>query len=213
MTRIVFDLDGTLIDSAADVQGIANALLPPDQPPLTLAETRAFMGEGVPTFLQRMIAARGLDPEGYDTLHKGFLARYDTAVGQTTAYPGVAETLESLRAAGHRLGVCTNKPARPARAVLAHLGLAEYFDVMLGGDSLPQRKPDPAPLLAILANLGDTHALYVGDSETDAATAHAAAVPFLLFTEGYPKGPAEAIDCAGRFSRFAELPDLVAELG
>ncbi|KAA2314920.1 phosphoglycolate phosphatase [Pseudooceanicola sediminis] len=213
MTRIVFDLDGTLIDSAEDVQGIANAILPPDLPPVTLPEVRAFMGEGTPTFIRRLIDARDLPTDSFDTLHKGFMARYKTAVTRTTVYPGVAETLSDLRAAGHRLGLCTNKPAAPARAVLAHLGLAEYFDVLLGGDSLPQRKPDPAPLLAILANLGDTRALYVGDSETDAETAHAAAVPFLLFTEGYPKGPTDKIACTARFSSFSALPGLVAQLG
>lgn len=213
MTRIVFDLDGTLIDSAPDVQAIANAILPPDLPPVTLAEVRTFMGEGTPTFIQRLIAARALNDDSFDDLHRGFLARYDSAVTRTTVYPGVAETLSGLRAAGHRLGLCTNKPAAPARAVLAHLGLAEYFDVLLGGDSLPQRKPDPAPLLAILANLGDTPALYVGDSETDAETAHAAAVPFLLFTEGYPKGDPDTIPCTARFSSFAALPGLVAAHG
>ena len=120
------------------------------------------------------------------------------------------EALDALRAAGHLLGICTNKPVVPARNVLDHLGMTDRFGVVLGGDSLAVKKPDPAPLHAALEALGDGPALYVGDSEVDAETAAAAGLPFLLFTEGYRKRPAEELPQAGRFRAFADLPGLVA---
>jgi len=115
-------------------------------------------------------------------------------------------------AAGHALGVCTNKPAEPARAVLAHLGLLDRFAVVVGGDSLPVTKPDPAPLRAALEALPPGAAVFVGDSEVDAETARAAGVPFLLFTEGYRKSPISALPHAAAFAHWGALPGLVARV-
>jgi phosphoglycolate phosphatase len=141
-----------------------------------------------------------------------FNARYLTAFDLTTIYPGVMAALDALIAEGCVLGICTNKPIAPTHSVLKHLDLASRFGAVLGGDSLPQRKPDPAPLFKTAELLGASPVIYVGDSETDAATAQNAGVPFLLYTEGYRKTPAEDLPQAGRFSDFAELPALVAGL-
>lgn len=209
---IVFDLDGTLIDSAPDIQGIANHLLAREgRPPLTLPEVHGFIGHGAGTFVQRMRAARGLAEADHDRLLAEFIAAYDDAVHLTTVYPGVPQALQALSAAGWRLAVCTNKPERAARAVLRHLHLLDRFGAVIGGDSTPARKPDPAPLLAAFAALGAGQPrLYVGDSDVDAETARAAGLPFLLFTEGYRHGPAEALPHAAAFADFAALPGLVA---
>ncbi len=211
MARIVFDLDGTLVDSAPDLQGIANALLErEDRAPVTLAETRSFVGAGVPTFVARMRAARDLPDTAQERLVAAFLDRYDGAVHLTAPYPGAVAALDGLAAEGHALGLCTNKPVAACRALLAHLGLSDRFAAVLGGDSLATRKPDPAPLDAAFAGLGgDGPRLYVGDSEVDAETGARAGVPFLLFAGGYRHTPLEELPHAAAFEDWAELPDLV----
>ncbi len=210
---IVFDLDGTLVDSAPDIRAVASAVLEAEGAPgLSLAETRAFIGNGAPVFVQRMIAARGLpgDDATRARLLGAFLARYDSALGLTRLYPGAAAALAALAAAGHALGLCTNKPAGPTRALLAHLGLAGTFAAVVCGDTLPRRKPDPAPLRHCLAALGAPGGLFVGDSEVDAETAARAGLPFVLFTSGYRKTPVAAIAHAAAFDDHALLPGLIA---
>jgi phosphoglycolate phosphatase len=210
MARIVFDLDGTLIDSAEDIRAIANRLLAEEgKPPLSGAEVRSFIGNGVSVLVARMRAARGLPDSAHARMVADFMASYETAVEHTVPYPFVAEALSRLRGAGHRLGICTNKPFAPCRAVLDHVGLAAAFDAVVGGDSLSVLKPDPAPLHAAFEQLGAGPMLYVGDSETDAETARRAHVPFVLFTQGYRKSDLSEIPHAARFDRFADLPGLI----
>ncbi|MBF9036198.1 phosphoglycolate phosphatase [Rhodobacterales bacterium HKCCE2091] len=210
MARIVFDLDGTLIDSAPDIRVVANAVLAAEgAAPISLDETRAFVGNGSAVFVTRMSRARDLPEAVHARLLDAFLSRYDSAVDLTRPYPGVVAALEHLARRGHILGVCTNKPIAPCRAVLTHLGLDRFFAAVLGGDSLPVRKPDPTPLDAVFDALGTGPMLYVGDSEVDAETAVRADVPFLLFTEGYRKSPPDRIPHAAAFDRFDDLPALV----
>ena len=212
---VVFDLDGTLIDSAPDIHAATNALLAEDGlPALTFAQVKGFIGKGVPHLITRVLDAVGEDPQGprhADLVHR-FEARYETAVGLTVVYPNVIAALEALQAQGHVLGLCTNKPLAPTHAVLDHLNLSRFFGAVVGGDSLPVRKPDPAPLQATLAALGaNPHkTLYVGDSEVDAETAQRAGLPFLLFTEGYRKTPVEDLPHRAAFRDFADLPGLAA---
>jgi len=115
---------------------------------------------------------------------------------ETVPYPGVVEALSTLRAAKLRMAICTNKAEALSRLVLAELGLAPFFDTVIGGDSLPQRKPDPEPVLACLEGLdvapGET--LFVGDSRNDVLSAHAAGLPVILIPSGY--GQTEAGDPA-----------------
>ena len=215
MAALVFDLDGTLIDSAPDIREVGSAALAvAGLSPMTLAETRACIGHGAPAFVAKALALRGIaaDPAIEARVLEVFLARYDDAVRLTAPYPGVPAALAALAAAGHRIGLCTNKPGGPTRAVLAHVGLLDAFGVLIAGDSLPQRKPHPAPLQAAVAALGGGPALYVGDSEVDAATAEAAALPFLLFTEGYRSAPVAELPHTRSFDSFADLPGLVADL-
>ncbi|MBF9030289.1 phosphoglycolate phosphatase [Rhodobacterales bacterium HKCCE3408] len=210
MARIAFDLDGTLIDSLPDIMEIANALLAEEgRPPLSRPEAMSFVGNGAPAFIERMRAARELPDTGQERLLATYLARYDGAVDLTRPYPHVEDAIDALAAAGHSLGLCTNKPLSPTRAVLAHLNLDRRFPVILAGDSLPERKPDPAPLHATLDRLGTGPRLYVGDSEVDAETAQRAGIPFLLFTGGYRKTPVDRIPHAAAFDDWSALPDLV----
>ena len=134
-----------------------------------------------------------------------FLKRYETAVHLTHCYPGAVACLEALKDAGLVLGLCTNKPIRPTHAVLDHLDLTRFFDVVLGGDSLSVRKPDPAPLFHCIDALGGKSTLYVGDSEVDAETADRAKVPFALYVEGYRKTALEDLPHELAFDQFADL--------
>ena len=212
MTAIVFDLDGTLIDSAPDIRAIANVVLAEEGAgPISLEETRSFIGNGAATFVARMMAARGVDAttERQARMLAAFKELYNTAVAHSALYPGIADLLARLRADGHRLGVCTNKPLRPARFVLGHFGILDHFDTVLGGDSLPEQKPDPAPLLKAFEMLGaddPEDRLYVGDSEVDAQTAERADVPFALFLGGYRKAPPEDLPHEVAFDDYADLP-------
>lgn len=207
--RIVFDLDGTLIDSAPDIQKIANEVLAnASASPISLAETRSFIGEGIQVFVAKMRAARDIPDSEQTRMLDDIVHRYDNAVGLTVVYPGVIDALQAL-SKKYRLGICTNKLYSPCMAVLQHLQIDQYFDTIWGGDSPLGRKPDPAPLLAAFEELGDGPSIYVGDSEIDAATAQSADVPFFLFTEGYRKKPLSEIQHQIAFGDFEDLPALV----
>ncbi len=211
---IVFDLDGTLIDSAPDINAIANAVLASEgAPAITLADTHDFIGHGAGVFVSRMMAARDLGND--TTLHATLLAdfedRYKTATHLSRLYPGVLDALKSLHATGYRLGLCTNKPIIPTRTVLTHFAIDGFFAVVLGGDSLPQRKPDPTPLRHVFDALGvGQNRLYVGDSEVDAETAQRARTPFVLYTKGYRKTPAQQLYHTHLMDDFADLASIAA---
>lgn len=210
---IIFDLDGTLVDSAPDIHATANAALTAHGlPALGFAEVKRMIGRGVPPLIADLLTAAGADPDGplKTPVTDSFLALYEDANALSRLYPGVRETLDALAADGYRLGLCTNKPMQPTRAVLAHFGIAEVFAAVVGGDSLPLRKPDPAPLLHARDLLGGGSVLYVGDSETDAETARRAGLPFALFTEGYRKSPVEALPHHAAFDDYAALPAIAA---
>lgn len=211
----VFDLDGTLIDSAPDIHAAGNAVLASEGlGPVTPAQSRSFIGNGAKVYVARLeqAATGGNDPVRTARMQSLFLAEYETAHALTRIYPGVEAALAHLRALGWRLAICTNKPHAPAAAVLRHLGWTDLFDVVIGGDTLPLPKPDPAPLHAAIAGLGIGPVVYVGDSEVDAQTAVAASVPFALFTGGYHRGPLADIPRQRDFEHWSDLPAIAAEL-
>lgn len=203
---IVFDLDGTLIDSAPDLHAALNKVLDAEgAEPVSLAETRSFVGHGIPNLVHAARAARGIDPARQQTMTEAMFHHYMLApAALSRPYSGVIACLEALQAAGHPLGLCTNKAIAPTRMILAALDLDRFFPVVIGGDSMVQKKPDPAPLHAAFAPLGQPF-LYVGDSEVDAETALAAAIPFALHTEGYRKAPVAELPHSFAFSDFAQF--------
>lgn len=212
---LVFDLDGTLIDSAPDIHAAANRVFGAHgHAPFAFDTVRGFIGNGVGVLVSRLLASRGLRADGplHASMVAEFIALYEDAFALTRLYPGVAEALNSLVAAGHPMAICTNKPAGPAHAALRHFGLVKHFPVVIGGDSMDQRKPHPAPLHAAIAGLGTAHALFIGDSEVDAETAHAAGVPLALFTRGYRKTPVQDLRPKLIFDDYQALPGLVRHL-
>lgn len=190
MTALIFDLDGTLVDSAPDIHaGVSRLLEDEGIAPLPFATVRSFVGGGVPILITRVMRATGMgdDPQRHATLCARFIARYEQDPGRLTRpYDGVEAALDAL---DRPMALCTNKPAGPTRALLAHLGWTDRFSVIVGGDTLPVRKPDPAPLHHAIAAMGGGPVLFVGDSEVDAETAARAGVPLLLFTQGYRTTP------------------------
>ena len=211
---VVFDLDGTLIDSAPDLHAAAHKMLAEAAlPAITFDQTRSFIGNGVPVLVARIMAAVGLpeDPARHADLEAAFLRHYNAAPADLTVlYPGVAAALDRLEGMGCVLGLCTNKPEGPTRDILQAFGLAGRMRVVVGGDTLPVKKPDPAPLHHAFAALPDGPRLYVGDSEVDAATAKAVGVPFALFSGGYRKTPVAEMHHDHLFDHWDALPGFVA---
>lgn len=212
--KIVFDLDGTLVDSAPDIHAAVNLMLEDaGYRGLDLPTVRSFIGEGTEMLTRRVIAAVGADAAQLHGWHGAFLDHYAAEMlRDTRPYPGVPEALAALKETGARLAVCTNKPEVPTRGILAATGLAPLFDGVVGGDTLRQRKPSPEPLLHAVALLGGGPAVFVGDSEIDAAAAEAAGIPLFLFTNGYCKAPIDSLTHRATFDHFAELPELLAAL-
>jgi phosphoglycolate phosphatase len=213
---LVFDLDGTLVDSVPDLRAALNEVLRErGRPPLSPAEVKRMVGDGVPAMVARALATSGGDP-GADGALARFLEIYETnAVRLTRPYPGVRETLGALRRLGYRTAVCTNKPQRATMAVIEGLGLFPLFDGIAGGDRFPVKKPDPAHLMGLIEELGaGTEAtVMIGDNEHDAAVAHAVGVPLVLMRYGYARVAPEGLDADALLDHFPELPPALQRLG
>ena len=216
MTAVIFDLDGTLVDSAPDLQAAANGMLrEAGLPALDLETVTSFIGNGIAKLVERCFARHGQRPDDLPAQVARFQQLYEAeGHARTSLMPGVEAALRELAGQGALLGLCTNKDTAPASAILRKLGIAPLFHAVIGGDSGLPKKPDPAPLLHCAAKCGAAaeNAVFVGDSGIDAETAAAAGLPFLLYTEGYGGAGREAVAPEAAFGRFAMLPGLVAAL-
>lgn len=187
MPLVVFDLDGTLVDSSRDLADAGNAALATyGRPPLPDADVVAMVGDGARQLVRRLLDAASLDVSLDEALER-FLACYDERLLATTRpYDGVISTLEALKETT-RFAVLTNKPEAASRRLLAGLELAHYFSDIIGGDSPYGRKPDPRGLFALLGryDVPSEDALMVGDSMNDLLVAEAAAVPMCFARYGF----------------------------
>lgn len=214
---VVFDLDGTLIDSGPDLARLLNIVLAEyGRSAVGLDRVRGFVGDGIAKLVERGFEATGGSTETERrSATDRFLAIYEAEPAVLTRpYPGVAETLQRLRDDRRHLAVCTNKAERVTHAVLRALGLDRLFGAVIGGDSLPVRKPDPAPLRAAIERLGGDagSSVMIGDNEHDAATAEAAGVSCILVTYGYARAPLASLPAAAMVDRFDELPAVLDRL-
>lgn len=214
---VVFDLDGTLVDSAPDLRVAVNRMLAEHgRRALGLDEVIGMIGDGATKLVERALAASG-GPAGDLAAHtRRFLDFYEgNAADATRPYDGVPETLAALHGAGMALGVCTNKPETATLEVLRDLDLAHWFAAVIGGDSLDGvRKPDPRALLAAVARLGTSpeHAVMVGDNANDVGAARAAGIPVIVRAGGYTRTPAADLGADAVIDAFAALPAALAAL-
>ncbi|WP_073267288.1 phosphoglycolate phosphatase [Pseudomonas punonensis] len=192
---VMFDLDGTLVDSVPDLAtAVDRMLVELGREPAGVEQVRKWVGNGVRVLVRRALAG-GLDhaavgeAETEEALAR-FLDIYADCHELITLYPGVHELLEALSTAAVELAVVTNKPERFVAPLLEQVGLGGYFRWIIGGDTLPQQKPDPAALLQVmhLAGVSQSQALFVGDSRTDVLAARAAGVPCVAVSYGYNHG-------------------------
>jgi phosphoglycolate phosphatase len=209
----VFDLDGTLVDSAPDLHAALDRLMAAHgRPPFTRVEVIAMIGDGVRVLVQRAAAARDLPFS--EALVAGFTADYTARAAEETAlFPGIAEALARLQAEGWSLAVCTNKPAVATATLLSALGLAGRFAAVGGGDSFPVRKPDPGHLLGTLRAAGGDpqQAVMIGDHRNDVLAARGAGLPCLFADWGYGP-PAMAEGAAGVVATPADLVPALRDL-
>ncbi|AOD15892.1 phosphoglycolate phosphatase [Xanthomonas fragariae] len=188
---VIFDLDGTLVDSAPNIAEALNGTLQElGLQQFSQSTIRTWIGEGVHVLLTTALREAGSNRDAVAEMPV-MMRHYEMSLlHDPQLYPGVAEALAGLCDAGATLALCTNKPSRFIAPLLEHLGIAAHFSSVLGGDSLPQRKPDPAPLLQLAKQFQHTpqQCLMVGDSATDAAAAHAAGMPLAMVRGGYLRG-------------------------
>jgi phosphoglycolate phosphatase len=214
MRCVVFDLDGTLADTSADLLAAANACFP-----------RAVLGpedaltafHGGRAMLRLGFGRLGLDwtEADVDAAYPVLLEAYGAAIAvHTRLYPGAMEAVEALKSAGIRVAICTNKPEGLAEGLLQALGVRGAFGALVGADTLPVRKPDAAPYRAAVERAGGTvsRSMLVGDTETDARTGVAAGVPVALVTFGPEGRGVERFAPAALLDRFEDLPGLAGRL-
>lgn len=216
---LVWDLDGTLIDSVEDIAGALNALLDVYQlPHHEVHAVRNMIGGGVQRLVEMGFgyAGREIGKSGAADLVPRFLELYSArATARTRLVDGAVEVLDTLRQKGCVHGVCTNKPHRISTQILDDLGVAGRISSVIGGDSTPHKKPDPAPVLACLADLGVgvEEAVLVGDSRIDVAAARAVGMPVIAVSDGYSNVPVWQLSPDAVIDSLIELPDALAGLG
>jgi phosphoglycolate phosphatase len=215
---VVFDLDGTLVDTAPDLVGTLNVILAEEGlKALPLALARDLIGHGARRLIERGFQAAGepLEAERMPGLFDRFIARYRAHIAdESRPFPGCVAALEALRAAGAGLAVCTNKPTGLSNALLQALGMADLFEAVVGPDAAPAAKPDPRHLEAAITAAGGApaRALMVGDAATDAGAARALGVPLVLVSFGYTEVPAAEFAPDILIDHFDQLPAAAVQL-
>ena len=212
---VAFDLDGTLADTAPDLAAALNHTLAAlGRETVPTESVRHLVGHGAKALLRKGLAATGEAPE--ELVEQGFPVFIDyygrNICEGTRAYPDVEAALDQLLAQGVSVAMCTNKPEGLTHRLLDALGWSSRFEVIVGGDTLPVKKPDPAPLHEAIARAGGGRAAFVGDSITDADAARAARIPFVAVSFGFSDRPIEALGADAVIDSYADLPEALAGL-
>lgn len=192
---VMFDLDGTLVDSVPDLAAaVDNMLLKLGRKPAGIESVREWVGNGVHTLVRRALANH-IDAEGVDEVEAEhalelFNRFYEDGHELTVVYPGVRDTLKWLHKQGVEMALITNKPERFVAPLLDQMKIGRYFRLIIGGDTLPQKKPDPAALFFVMkmTNIPASQSLFVGDSRSDVLAAKAAGVKCVALSYGYNHG-------------------------
>ena len=217
IAAVMIDLDGTLLDTVPDIAAAAQRMLAQlGLPPRTPEEIRDFIGKGIPSLVQRCLPA-GAGEVRAAALQSEALALFqefyfEESGRRATVYPGVREGLEQLRAMRLRLACITNKAARYTLPLLKHMGLSPYFDLVVSGDTLARKKPDPMQLAHICTAfaLAPAAVLMIGDSANDALAARAAGCPVLCVSYGYTEGgDVHDLDCDAIVDSLSEAADML----
>jgi phosphoglycolate phosphatase len=215
---LVFDLDGTLIDTAPDLVETLNVIFAREGlPPVPFATARRLIGGGARAMIVRGVEAEGrvLSPVQIERLFDEFIAYYSEHIAdRSQPFPGLTETLDALAARGHLFAVCTNKLEGLSVLLLRQLGLAERFAVICGQDTFGVQKPNPDMLRRTILAAGGRpeSAIMIGDSETDIRTAKSAGVPIVAVDFGYTERPVAEFEPDRVISHYAELPGALAAL-
>ena len=212
---VAFDLDGTLADTAPDLAAALNHTLAAlGRETVPTESVRHLVGHGAKALLRKGLAATGEAPE--ELVEQGFPVFIDyygrNICEGTKAYPDVEAALDRLVAQGVAVAMCTNKPEGLTHRLLDALGWSSRFASVVGGDTLPVKKPDPAPLHEAIARAGGGRAAFVGDSIIDADTARAARIPFVAVSFGFSDRPIEALGADAVIDSYADLPEALAGL-
>lgn len=218
MRTVIFDLDGTLADTSGDLIAAANAcfrqmgvgdvLVPKQDAGIALRGGRMMLRRG----LERLDR---FDADVVDQYYPILLDAYREAINvHTFMYPGAMDAVEVLKSQGYGVGICTNKPEALAELLLVRLGVRDAFASMVGADTLPVRKPDPAPLREAARQAGGdpAHCVLIGDSDTDRNTARAAGVPSVLVTFGPSGADMSALEPEALLHQYSDLPAIVSDL-
>lgn len=214
---VIFDLDGTLVDTAPDLTAATNHVLAlMDRPPVTVAQVKDMVGLGARKLIERGLETTGGGtPDQVEALVPAFLDFYAKNICiHSHPFPGATESLDQLVTAGIPLGICTNKPEQLSLALIDALGWTPYFRANLGGDSLGVRKPDPLHLLETISRTGGhpKQAIMVGDSSVDIAAARAAGVPIIAVSFGFSSVAPSDLGADYLIDHFDELTNALAQL-
>ena len=216
---VVFDLDGTLVDTAPDLLAALNAILTAEgHTPVVPSDLRHLVGHGARAMFEHALLRTGADvsPERLAALTERFLTFYRANIARgSRPFPGVPQTLEALAAEGVGLGVCTNKAQDLTEILLRELNLTRYFPAtVFGGGATPYNKPDPRHLLEVVKALkGERErAVLIGDSQVDVATARAAGIPVIAMSYGYTPVPVNELGADAVADDFTALPGIISRL-
>ena len=216
LPALIFDLDGTLVDTAPDLLGALNVvLLAEGRRVVDIGDLRHLVGHGARAMLGEAMTMTGgkVDDARLPALIDAFIAHYRAHIAdRSRPFPHVEETLAALARDGARMGVLTNKPQELTVPLLAALGLAKYFGAIHGAGRFDYVKPDPRVFHHVVEELGGGNAIMIGDSRTDVTTARAAGVPVILLSYGYTPEPASTLGANLVIDDFSKIPACARKL-